>query len=614
MTYNKERITDFEGKTVQYEWDSLNRRTATVYPDESKVGYKWDNTGRLASVVSGTGVTNYAYDAMGRISGRVLPDGTATKYELNPLGRLTSLTHSKDGGVLDQFKYSYDPAGNITQIDKHRAGIETDSGLFEYAYDPVGRLVSAMHDGNTKEYRYDSLGNRISSLQNGVETKHSYNARNQLIRSTEPEIEREYAYDKRGNLTSITKNGTLESRYDFDATNMMVAAFTEGKGKAEYSYNGFLKRVKRLETLQDTGMPDPTKELRYILDMMLPYDNLLMTQGSQNQSFVWGNELLMAEGEKPFGYLQDHLGSPVRLVGADVDEALAFDEFGVPLVGAGEKMHQPFGFTGYQTDNISGLYFAQARYYAPETSRMLSEDTHWHPGNMIFGDNSRRYRRLPDNNAIKESANLYVRCLNNPILYFDPDGERTYVAGGINPAIADDIGFNDFLDEMKKIDTTVPLPNPYVDYGSSAPGVIGSSAVGGAQVVGEMHGITNYSKELVDFILNDLKNNPLKEGEQLNLIGYSGGAQIVLNIDKLLNGQYEFDNIILIGGFKVIGFTNAKNLISIWSILDPLSRFILGAINEHVWMSHLGYFDRENGNLEKLLEIINKYINSGDCP
>ena len=398
-----ERITDFEGKTVQYEWDALNRRTATVYPDESKVGYNWNESGRLDSVVSGTGTTNYTYDAMGRISERVLPDSTTTKYEMNPLGRLTSLTHSKDGGILDRFKYSYDPAGNITQIDKHRAGIETDSGLFEYAYDLVGRLVSAMHDGNTKEYRYDSLGNRISSLQNGIETKHSYNARNQLIRSTEPEIEREYAYDKRGNLTQITENGQLKSSYDFDATNRMVAAFTEGKGKAEYSYNGFLKRVKRLEDMQDTSMPDPTHEMRYILDLTRPYDNLLMTEGAQNQSFVWGNELLSASGDSSFHYLTDHLGSPIRLVSENQSDTLAYDEFGVPLVQVGQneaKFNQPFGFTGYMMDEISGLYYVQARYFSAENARFVSED------------------------YVRDGVNWYMHCYNNALKFVDLDGLR----------------------------------------------------------------------------------------------------------------------------------------------------------------------------------------------
>jgi len=108
------------------------------------------------------------------------------------------------------------------------------------------------------------------------------------------------------------------------------------------------------------------------------------------------------------------------LVGADVDEALAFDEFGVPLVGAGEKMHQPFGFTGYQTDSISGLYFAQARYFDPATSRFSAEDTHWHPGNMIFGD---KPYNIPSNFVIRQSANLYSYCINNPIIFIDLTGE-----------------------------------------------------------------------------------------------------------------------------------------------------------------------------------------------
>ena len=77
---------------------------------------------------------------------------------------------------------------------------------------------------------------------------------------------------------------------------------------------GRASSLKRLETLQDTNMPDPTREMRYILDLTRPYDNLLMTEGSQNQSFVWGNELLSASGESSFSYLQDYLGSPIRLI------------------------------------------------------------------------------------------------------------------------------------------------------------------------------------------------------------------------------------------------------------------------------------------------------------
>jgi len=93
------------------------------------------------------------------------------------MGAIESLTHSQNGNVLDQFRYSYDPVGNITEIDKQRVGIEADNGLSKYAYDPLNRLVEA----NGNKYSYDALGNRTKSIKNGVETLYTYNARNQLI-------------------------------------------------------------------------------------------------------------------------------------------------------------------------------------------------------------------------------------------------------------------------------------------------------------------------------------------------------------------------------------------------------------------------------------------------
>jgi RHS repeat-associated protein len=155
-----------------------------------------------------------------------------------------------------------------------------------------------------------------------------------------------------------------------------------------------------LENIQNAGVsiPEPTKELRYILDMTRPYNDLLATDGTENQRFIWGNELLATEGENPFSYLNDHLGSPIRLLGNEQEETFAYDEFGVPTVEAGTKLHNPFGFTGYQKDNVSGLYFAQARYYNPYNARFVSED------------------------PIKAQSNWYGYCGNSPLNYLDPMG------------------------------------------------------------------------------------------------------------------------------------------------------------------------------------------------
>jgi len=72
--------------------------------------------------------------------------------------------------------------------------------------------------------------------------------------------------------------------------------------------------------------------------------------------------------------------------------------------------------------------------YDPYTLIGTSPDTYWNPGNMIYGDNPRKinerqdalglniYTYAPDIEAIRQSGNLYVYCMNNPLMYVDPSG------------------------------------------------------------------------------------------------------------------------------------------------------------------------------------------------
>ncbi len=128
-------------------------------------------------------------------------------------------------------------------------------------------------------------------------------------------------------------------------------------------------------------------------------------------------------------YLQDELGSPLRVSGyatdtKEVDGYLTYgyDEFGNdlgkelekagipnPYVGQGED--QPFGYTGYRYDNISSTYFAQAREYQPESGRFTAEDV------------------IKGNGAAPITLNQYGYCLNMPLKYMDytgkyPENER----------------------------------------------------------------------------------------------------------------------------------------------------------------------------------------------
>jgi RHS repeat-associated protein len=81
---------------------------------------------------------------------------------------------------------------------------------------------------------------------------------------------------------------------------------------------------------------------------------------------------------------------------------MSYDEFGVPEVTA--ETSQPFSFTGYQHDSISGLHYAQARQYAPAFGRFTSED------------------QIKGIVGIPQSFNQYAYCWNQPIDFVDLDG------------------------------------------------------------------------------------------------------------------------------------------------------------------------------------------------
>jgi len=441
------KTEDHNGYVTEYEYNALGQREKLTYEGGKEVTYSYTNVGRLETVTSREGATTYTHDALGRTKERHLPDGTITTYAFNPLGAITSLAHTaQDNTVLDSFNYSYDPAGNMTGIQKNRVGIELDldawsssspqgerpdNGLFGYTYDKLNRLTSATEpSGVQRQYTYDPLGNRASLTETSpanvhpTETLYNYNARNQLLQTTQTNGESRdvtnHEYDKRGNLISVTLNGELQHRYTFDATNMMVAAHSPTKGDVAYTYNGFNNRV---------GMRENDIYHNYVLDFTKRYDNLLMmqtvqpsqpNQPMQTQSYTWGNGLLTAttssamvgntavnntDADNPHAevmhYLQDHLGSPVRLTtvtNTSETYTMSYNEFGVTQHNTQNSPIQPFTFTGYMQDNISEMQYAQARYYDPQVGRFTAED------------------------IVRHGINYYAYCNMSPLLYVDKNG------------------------------------------------------------------------------------------------------------------------------------------------------------------------------------------------
>jgi RHS repeat-associated protein len=78
--------------------------------------------------------------------------------------------------------------------------------------------------------------------------------------------------------------------------------------------------------------------------------------------------------------------------------------------GDGSRVKAGIGFTGHYGDKESSLYYARARFYNPDTGRFITSDP--------IQDPSKRYSPA--------GLNRYVYGLNNPLKYWDPDGENPF--------------------------------------------------------------------------------------------------------------------------------------------------------------------------------------------
>ena len=410
-----ERVTYPDGKEVGYTYGKAGERRSLTYPDGRTVSYGYDEEIRLSELKEGDAVIRYGYDPAGRLLEKVFLNGTRTAYTYDRKSRVTGLTHMDGEGIIDQYVYEYDPAGNKTGIRKERRGLGEESGQYAYVYDALGRLTEARKDGRLlRRYGYDAFGNRTELAEGGKRTEYAYNALNQLVAKRDSQGETLYEYDRRGNLTELMENGALKNRYAYGALNRLERAEGVGGIAAEYQYNGLGHRTGK--EVKD-GL-NPESRIRYVIDLTREYHNLLQKEEGKNcQTYLWdGNVAGMSEHSPETEmassgklcrkyYLQDELGSPLRLSGADgnLGEACGYDEFGRDLYGnLGEA--QAFGYTGYQYDNVSGTYFAQAREYVRETGRFASQDL------------------IPGFAETSITLNRYSYCFNAPLTLVDLNG------------------------------------------------------------------------------------------------------------------------------------------------------------------------------------------------
>lgn len=222
-------------EAVKYKY-SYNRLSEVVYPvhPENNVRYVYDNAGRIAGRVDGTGREEFVYDRMGNVAQSlrrvVLPvDGYVyvfkTQFKYDSFGRIRNIVYP-DGEVLH---YGYTTGGLLKSVAGIKHG-QQNIYLWDRVYDEQGRTI-------------------VRLAGNGVMTKYSYDSKRQWLNAMHtvlsdgtPVQELSYKYDAVGNILAIDQSapawtnpvlgGAYVNDYKYDSQYRLV----KSTGTGDFSY------------------------------------------------------------------------------------------------------------------------------------------------------------------------------------------------------------------------------------------------------------------------------------------------------------------------------------------------------------------------------------------
>ncbi|MDR1349700.1 MAG: hypothetical protein LBJ59_02755 [Zoogloeaceae bacterium] len=403
---NLVRETDSEGYTLKHQYDALNRRTKTTYPDGTTTEYTWDKldlvqvkdragkttrykydaagqiteirdalravkfgydrAGRLTSLTDGrNNVTIWQYDLQGRVIGKTTPDGVKTRYEYDSAGRPTKRV---DGAGQERI-IAYGLDNQITGVSY--AGASAGAEKARFVWDAYHPRIAAMQDGTGQtRYRYAPAGQPGALRLIGVE---SPNGGYQLKWDALSRVEgwrvgaagEDYAFDALGRIAANRNSALGEFQYGYlGQTGQRTQTQLDGTPLAHrYAYepNTGDRRLKEIHH------PDAARDYAYATTV----DGLITQQGETLQ----GKRRTWAYGYDDIGRLASAKRNDGQNYAYKLDAADNLDYIAAPegiqtyTHGAGNQINQ------------------KAYHYDPNGNRIADEKHtyQWDAENRLIG-------------------------------------------------------------------------------------------------------------------------------------------------------------------------------------------------------------------------------------
>ncbi len=433
--------------TTTYSYNGNKQLTGISSPGSVVRSFTYDNYGRIntaAEIISGSNFsTTFTYDSYGRLNTRTHPSGIVETLNYNSNGYLASISA---GGAV---RYSISAMNARQQVTSSVYGSSLNA---TFGFDAYG-FPNSSSAGQLKDYRYvfDQVTGTLTSRQNyrqSLTESFGYDDLYRLTTVTGPQS-LSMTYSDNGNLITKSDIGTTEFDYGEGAspyalTGLLsstgvippadqvpsytsyeqISQITQGVYSASWLYNSDHQRAKMTVTqggstiltrwyagsdyMKETA-GGVTKEYTYLGGNAYSAPVVAVTQGGATSYFY---------------LLRDHLGSVTHVVRSDntLEVEYSYDAWGrrrsandwsYTLDAMDKAVFDGRGFTGHEHLLWFDLINMNGRLYDPLIARFLS------PDNFV---------QAPD---LPQAFNRYSYCLNNPLLYTDPDGEFPWVIAAL---------------------------------------------------------------------------------------------------------------------------------------------------------------------------------------
>ncbi|HKI45812.1 MAG TPA: DUF6531 domain-containing protein, partial [Balneolales bacterium] len=411
-------VTSPDSGTTTYRYDVVNNQLTVKDAKNQVATIHYDALGRITAInyVDPTEDISFAYDertnGKTKLTGMSSPAGTSS-FNYNSRGQITSESPVVDG-ISYSTTYGYEPTTtNMSSMtypsgmvltyqrktDGQLTGIQADGqqliqdisyllfgGVEDYTFSGISQVHNRTFDKRYLIDRiqsgamdYDYTLNAVGDVKNisgkttptivpDETTTFAYLPdTNKIDTVTDPNKPKQYAHDDNGNITS---DGNLTFIYNQD--NMLVQVKQGETVVADYFYDGFARRVKKILPGQGTTVYHYDKASRLIAE--------IQSDGTPLVDYIYLENEMVAM--KLYGthagiyYIQnDHLATPQNVLDSSgqIVWSAAYLPFGLAEVNI-ETILFNIRFAGQYYDAETGLHYNWNRYYDPETGNYITPD------------------------------------------------------------------------------------------------------------------------------------------------------------------------------------------------------------------------------------------------